>query len=146
MLGPDGLRSDPTTIGKLKTFQTEGAHRLCIGRRSSACPSTVRSPSPSVGRTSSGRAWSRRVLVKKRPVKYESDREDVVRPLSYVDDPLHLVDGMSRKEPRWLRDAEAAIDFDDPDLAAQFPAERLGRARQALRILAQESYSASSTK
>ncbi len=27
---------------------------------------------------------------------------------------------MSRKEPGWLRDAQAAIDFEDPVLSAQF--------------------------
>jgi hypothetical protein len=80
-----------------------------------------------------------RVVVKKRERKYASDREDLVRLLTYVDDARTLGAAMSRKEPRWLRDAEAAIGFDDPVLAAQFTRGRLEHARQALGLLAQES-------
>ena len=87
-----------------------------------------------------------RVVVKKRQGKYESDRQDMVRLLSYVEDPRPLAADLGRKEPGWLRDAEAAIDFEDPILSEQFSRPRLDRARQALRLLAQESYSASSTK
>jgi hypothetical protein len=107
LLGPDGLRSDPKTIGGLTTFQAAGG-------------------SQALRRT---------------------EGEDLVRLLSYVEDPRVLAAGMSRKEPGWLRDAQAAIDFEDPTLSAQFRGESLDRARQALRILAQEpSYSESSTK
>jgi hypothetical protein len=88
-----------------------------------------------------------RVVVKKREGKYESDRQDLIRLLTYVENPRVLVTGMSRREPRWLRDAEAAVDFDDRALSTQFRGDSLDRARQALRILAQESsYSESSTK
>jgi hypothetical protein len=76
-----------------------------------------------------------RVVVKKREGKYESDRQDLVRLLTYVEDPRGLAADMSRKEPGWLRDAQAAIDFEDPVLSAQFPGESLDRARQALRLL-----------
>jgi hypothetical protein len=87
-----------------------------------------------------------RVVVKKRE-KYESDRQDLIRLLSYVDDPRAFAGDMSRKEPGWLRDAQVAIDFGDPVLSAQFGEENLDRARQALGLLAQESsYSESSTK
>jgi hypothetical protein len=147
LLGPDGLRSDPKTVGKLKTFQTEGGSQA-LHRTEAVLVSLDGAGSVAVRRPNLLGAIliKARVVVKKRAMKYESDREDMIRLLSYIDDPRPLVADMSRKEPRWLHAAEAAIDFDDPGLTAQFSAESLDRARQALRLLAQESYSASSTK
>jgi hypothetical protein len=147
LLGPDGLRSDPKTVGKLKTFQTEGGsqalHRteVVLVSLDGEEPVAVRRPN-----LLGAILIKARVVAKKRERKFESDREDLVRLLAYVDDARALAAEMSRKEPRWLRDAEAAIDFDDTGLTAQFSAGDLARARQTLRLLSQESYSASSTK
>lgn len=147
LLGPDGLRGDPKTIGGLKTFQAAGDSQAL--RRTEVVlvsfdgeePVAVRRPS-----LLGAILIKARVLVKKREEKYESDRQDLVRLLTYVDDPRALRAEMTRSEPGWLRDAEAAIDFEVSSLSAQFDGERLDRARQALRLLAQESYSESSTK
>jgi hypothetical protein len=46
---------------------------------------------------------------------------------------------MKASERRWLRDADAAIGFDDAALSELFPEETLVRARQAFRLLAQTS-------
>jgi hypothetical protein len=148
LLGPDGLRGDPKTISGLKTFQAAGGSQAL--RRTEVVlvsldggePVPVRRPN-----LLGAILIKARVLVKKRERKYESDREDLVRLLTYIDDARTLAVGMSRKEPRWLRDAQAAIDFEDPVLSAQFRGGSLDRARQALGLLAQESsYSESSTK
>jgi hypothetical protein len=148
LLGPDGLRGDPKTISGLKTFQAAGGSQAL--RRTEAVLVSLDGGEPVAVRRPNllgAILIKARVLVKKRERKYESDREDLVRLLTYVDDARTLAAAMSRKEPRWLRDAQAAIDFEDPALSAQFRGESLDRARQALRILAQESsYSESSTK
>jgi hypothetical protein len=148
LLGPDGLRSDPRTIGKLKTFQAAGGSQAL--RRTEVVLVSLDGDEPIAVRRPSllgAILIKARVVAKRREPKFESDREDLVRLLTYVDDPDALTGDMARKEPRWLLEAEAAIDFDDPILSAQFPASRLVRARQALRLLAQESsYSDSSTK
>jgi hypothetical protein len=148
ILGPDGLRGDPKTISGLKTFQAAGGsqalHRteVVLAAFEGKEPVPVRRPN-----LLGAILIKARVTVKKREQKYESDRQDLLRLLTYVDDARALTAEMSRKEPRWLRSAEAAIDFDDPTLGSLFEPERLIRARQALRLLAQESsYSESSTK
>jgi hypothetical protein len=147
LLGPDGLRSDPKTVGNLKTFQTEGGSQAL--RRTEVVLVSLDGEEPVAVRRPNllgAILIKARVVAKKRERKFESDREDLVRLLAYVDDARELVGEMSRKEPRWLRDAEAAIDFDDPGLTAQFTVDALAGARQTLRLLSQESYSASSTK
>jgi hypothetical protein len=147
LLGPDGLRGDPKTIGGLKTFQAAGGSQAL--RRTEVVLVSFEGEEPVAVRRPNllgAILIKARVVVKKREEKYESDRQDLVRLLAYVGDPRVLRAEMSRNEYGWLRDAEAAIDFDDPSLSAQFLGESLGRARQALRLLAQESYSESSTK
>jgi hypothetical protein len=148
LLGPDGLRSDPKTIGGLSTFQAAGGSQAL--RRTEIVLVSFEGEEPVAVRRPNllgAILIKARVVVKKREGKYESDRQDLVRLLTYVEDPRALAADMSRKEPGWLRDAQAVVDFEDPVLAAQFLGQRLDRARQALRLLAQESsYSESSTK
>jgi hypothetical protein len=147
LLGPDGLPGDPKTIGGLKTFQAAGGSQAL--RRTEVVLVSFEGEEPIAVRRPNllgAILIKARVVVKKRE-KYESDRQDLIRLLSYVDDPRAFAGDMSRKEPGWLRDAQAAIDFGDPVLSAQFGEENLDRARQALGLLAQESsYSESSTK
>jgi hypothetical protein len=148
LLGPDGLRGDPKTIGGLKTFQAAGGSQAL--RRTEVVLVSFEGEEPVAVRRPSllgAILIKARVVVKKRKEKHESDRQDLVRLLTYVDDPRVLRAEMTRNEPAWLRDAEAAIDFEVSALSAQFGEEGLDRARQALRLLAQESsYSESSTK
>jgi hypothetical protein len=148
LLGPDGLRSDPKTIRGLTTFQASGGSQAL--RRTEVVLVSFEGEEPVAVRRPNllgAILIKARVVVKMREGKYESDRQDLVRLLTYVEDPRVLAADMSRKEPGWLRDAQAAIDFEDPVLSAQFSGESLDRARQALRLLAQESsYSESSTK
>jgi hypothetical protein len=136
LLGPDGLRTDPKTIGGLTTFQVAGGSQAL--RRTEVVLVSLEGEEPIAVRRPNllgAILIKARVAVKKREGKYESDRQDLVRLLTYVEDPRGLAADMSRNEPGWLRDAEAAIDFEDPVLSAQFPGESLDRARQALRLL-----------
>jgi hypothetical protein len=148
LLGPDGLRGDPKTVGGLSTFQAAGGSQAL--RRTEVVLVSFEGEEPVPVRRPNllgAILIKARVVVKKRQGKYESDRQDLVRLLTYVEDPRALVGDMSRKEPGWLRDAQAAIDFEDPALSAQFSGGSLDRVRQALGLLAQESsYSESSTK
>lgn len=148
LLGPDGLRSDPKTIGGLSTFQVAGGSQAL--RRTEVVLVSFEGEEPIAVRRPNllgAILIKARVAVKKREGKYESDRQDLVRLLTYVENPRVLVADMSRKEPGWLRDAQAAIDFEDPVLSGQFREGSLDRARQALGLLARESsYSESSTK
>lgn len=147
LLGPDGLRADPKTIGNLRTFQAEGGSQAL--RRTEVVLVSFEGEEPVAVRRPSllgAILIKARVVAKKREGKYESDRQDLIRLLGYVDDPRAVRAEMSRNEPGWLVDAGAAIDFEDSALTAQLSPGQLGRARQTLRLLAQESYSASSTK
>jgi len=144
---PMGFAAIRRRFGKLKRFQTEGGSQAL--RRTEVVRVSLDGEEPVAVRRPNllgAILIKARVVAKKRRRKFESDREDFVRLLAYVEDARALAADMSRKEPRWLRDAGAAIDFDEPDLGAQFSTEALARARQTLRLLAQESYSASSTK
>lgn len=140
LLGPDGLRGDPKTVGNLKTFQAEGGSQAL--RRTEVVLVSFEGGEPVAVRRPNllgAILMKARVVVKKREAKYESDRQDLVRLLSYVDDPRALRTDMVRKEPGWLRDAEAAIDFEDPTLIALFSSGALQRARQTLGLLVHES-------
>jgi hypothetical protein len=78
-----------------------------------------------------------RVVAKRRKEKFASDREDLIRLLSYVADPRALAkdEELKSSEKRWLRDVEGLLGFSDADLGALFPAAALERAQQAFRLL-----------
>jgi len=78
-----------------------------------------------------------RVAAKRRKEKFASDREDLIRLLSYVEDPRGLASNgqLKASEKRWLLDVEVLLEFGDADIAALFPPAVLQRAQQALRLL-----------
>jgi hypothetical protein len=138
ILGPDGLRADPQTIGKLKTVQVSGGSQalsrteVVLIRIAGSPPVAMRRP------TLLGAILIKaRAVTKRRKGKFHSDRQDLIRLLSYVEDPRALAHGEQLKstERRWLRNTTKALDFDDPGLTAVFPANILERAQQAFRLL-----------
>ncbi|HEX9967661.1 MAG TPA: hypothetical protein VGB06_06925 [Solirubrobacterales bacterium] len=138
ILGPDGLRADPHTTAGLKTFGVSGGSQA-LARTEVVLVSLAGAPPVAVRRPSLLGAIliKARVVAKRRKEKFQSDRQDLIRLLSYVDDPRALAreDQLKSSERRWLRNVERALDFDDPALAAAFPSDTLGRARQAFRLL-----------
>lgn len=138
ILGPDGLSANPKTVGKLTTFQVPGGTQAL--RRTETVLVSLDGGSPRRMRRPSllgAILIKARVMAKKRQEKFDSDRQDLIRLLSYVEDPrgLALEDGLEKSEKRWLGKIERALDFEDSTLADLFPPEVLERARQALVLL-----------
>jgi len=114
VLGPDGLKADPPTLGKLTTLQIDGGrqalHRaetvlVVLGERP---PAPIRRPD-----LLGAILLKARVVAVKRPDKFDSDREDLIRLLTYVDDPRELAEtgGLTRNERGWLRRVDPLLDF-----------------------------------
>jgi hypothetical protein len=137
ILGPDGLKSAPPTIGNLTTFQAEGGTQA-LARAEVVLVSLGDRPPSKIGRPSLlGAILIKARVVAKRRDKFDSDRQDLIRLLSYVDDPRELAaeGGLRSTEKRWLTNVEAPLAFEDPGLTRLFSAEVLDRARQALALL-----------
>jgi hypothetical protein len=138
ILGPDGLRTDPETVGGLRTFQVSGGSQalkrteVVLVRLESSPPVAVRRPS-----LLGAILIKSRVVGKRRKEKFHSDRQDLIRLLSYVEDPRALAKdgGLKSSERKWLRNVERALSFDDPDLAGVFSPPTIERSRQAFRLL-----------
>jgi len=138
ILGPDGLKSDPKTLGALTTFQVAGGTQalrrteVVLVSLGGASPVAVRRPS-----LMGAILIKARVVAERRREKFDSDRQDSIRLLSYVDDPrgLALDEQLKTTEKKWLRKIERALNFEDVTLAAVFPPTALERAEQAFRLL-----------
>lgn len=139
ILGPDGLRADPKTVGGLRTFQVSGGSQalrrteVVLVQLAEAQPVAVRRPS-----LLGAILIKARVVARRRKDKFHSDRQDLIRLLSYVEDPraLALEEQLKSSERKWLRNVDAALNFGDPALAAVFLGNSLERAQQAYRLLA----------
>lgn len=138
ILGPDGLKSDPKTLGKLTTFQAAGGTQA-LRRTEVVFVSLGGLPSVAVRRPSLLGAIliKTRVVAKRRKDKFDSDRQDLIRLLSYIEDPRALAreEHLKATEKKWLRKVERLLNFDDAALAALFPPVVLERAEQAFRLL-----------
>lgn len=138
ILGPDGLRTDPKTTGGLRTFGVSGGSQALsrtepvLARVGDSPPVVLRRPS-----LLGAILIKARVVAKRRKEKFDSDRQDLIRLLTYVEDPRALAEEEQLKasERKWLRNVSAALNFNDPSLPALFPEGRLERAEQAFRLL-----------
>ncbi|HEV2858240.1 MAG TPA: hypothetical protein VGW80_07550 [Solirubrobacterales bacterium] len=138
ILGPDGLKSDPKTLGKLTTFQASGGTQA-LQRTEVVLVSLRYSPPIAVRRPSLLGAIliKARVVAKQRKEKFDSDRQDLIRLLSYVEDPRALArdEDLKATERKWLRKVEGLLNFEDAALAALFPRGVIERAQQAFQLL-----------
>jgi hypothetical protein len=138
ILGPDGLKSDPRTLEGLTTLQVPGGTQA-LRRTEVVLVSLGDSPPVGVRRPNLLGAIlvKARAVSKRRKEKFDSDRQDLIRLLSYVEDPRGLAHGEQLKpsERKWLRSIEADLDFEDMILAALFPGVTLERARAAFQLL-----------
>jgi hypothetical protein len=69
--------------------------------------------------------------------RLDSDRQDLIRLLSFVHDARALADEerLRSTQKKWLQDIELLTAFDDAALTAVLPASEVERARQAYRLL-----------
>lgn len=76
-------------------------------------------------------------MAQERPEKFDSDQQDLIRLLSYVEDPRGLAaqEGLKDSEKKWLRKIEKGLETEDSTVAETLP-EVIERARQALSLLA----------
>jgi hypothetical protein len=137
ILGSEGARRDPKTLGKHTTFQvpggTQALSRTEVVRVSldGNAPVELRRPS-----------LLGAILIKARAVaeqrdKFDSDRQDLIRLLSFVDDPRALAKGerLRESERRWLRNIGPLVAFDDVTLIDIFPSGEASLAERAYRLL-----------
>lgn len=69
--------------------------------------------------------------------KLAEHREDLIRLLSFVDDPRALAEAgaLTGTEQKWLRVIEADLAFGDAALLELFSADQVERARQAFALM-----------
>lgn len=138
IVGPDGLKSEPKTLGGLTTFQASGGTQA-LRRSEVVLVSLDGSPPVPMRRPNLLGAIliKARVVAERRKEKFDSDRQDLIRLLSYVDDPRALArrEQLKPTEKKWLRKIERSLGFGDSTLAALFTPDVLERAEQALRLL-----------
>jgi hypothetical protein len=137
ILGPEGLSTDPRTLGAYETIQVDGGTQA-LRRTEKVLVSIAGGPEVTIRRPTLLGA----ILVKARAIKrvrkrVEDHREDLVRLLGFVHDPRELVrlERLSASERRWLRRVESDLSFADPALSHQFTKAQIERARQAFAIL-----------
>lgn len=138
ILGPDGLTSNPRTIDGLTTFQVPGGTQALsrtetvLASLDGAQPRPLRRPN-----LLGAILIKARVVAKERREKYDSDRQDLLRLLSYVEDPRELAaqEDLKSSEKKWLRKIEKKLDPKDPTVTQLAPADVLERALQALALL-----------
>lgn len=138
ILGPDGLKSDPETLDGLTTLQVSGGTQA-LRRTEVILVSLGDSPPVGVRRPNLLGAIlvKARAVSKRRKGKFDSDRQDLIRLLSYVEDPRGLAHNEQLKpsERKWLRSIEGDLNFENPAFAALFPAATLERAKAAFELL-----------
>ncbi len=138
VLGSEGLRSDPKTIGNYSTIQipggTQALKRTEVVMVSIDGGAPVAVPRPSLLGAILIKA---RAVAKERKDKFESDRQDLILLLGLVEDPrgLAATEGLKETEKKWLRAVDAKLDFSDVALRDAFSPEQLARARQAFALL-----------
>lgn len=137
VLGSEGVRRDPNTIGRLTTIQVSGGTQALA--RSETVAISLAGASPIELRRPS---LLGAILIKARAVAlrrdaFQADRQDLTRLLSLVEDPRGLAadEGIRKSERRWLKDVESALDFDGLRQTGLFSREQLIRGEQAFRLL-----------
>lgn len=136
VLGSDGVRRDPRTVGRHTTFQVPGGTQALA--RSEIVRVSLDGGEPIELRRPNllGAILIKARVVAKQRDKFESDRQDLIRLLSFVADPRALAEDLKPSEKKWLRRVTSMLAFDDPALDELFPRGEARIAEQAFRLLA----------
>jgi hypothetical protein len=137
VLGPEGLRDYPRTLGAFETIMVNGGRQAL--RRTEKVSVSIGGTEPVIVRRPT---LLGAILIKARAVagvreKLEEHREDLIRLLTFVHDPRALADEntLTKSERKWLRAIEADLAFNDTPLLELFSDAELQRARQAFALL-----------
>jgi hypothetical protein len=137
VLGPDGLRSHPRTLGSFETIMVDGGTQAL--KRTEAVLVSIGGAKPVVVRRPT---LLGAILIKARAVArvrrdLAAHREDLIRLLTFVEDPRAEAEAgaLTSAEQGWLRDIESDLAFDDTSLVELFSAVEIERARQAFALL-----------
>lgn len=134
ILGPDGLKTPPRTIGKLETIEVAGGSQAL--NRTETVAISINGQSPTKIRRPTLLAAillkARALMVHRRP---EDQRQDLILLLGFVENPRSMAAKLRGSENKWLRDARAELHLDDPRLQDRFSEDHLRRARLALELL-----------
>jgi hypothetical protein len=135
ILGSEGVRDDPKTLGKHTTFQVPGGTQALA--RSEIVRVSLDGGEPVEIRRPSllGAILIKARVVKARRNKFESDRQDLIRLLGFVENPRALAGELKGNEKKWLREVRALLCFNDSALSALFSAAELSAAEQAYDLL-----------
>ena len=129
VLAPDGFRNPPM-LGGVKALGVPGGQQALS--RAEKVRVSVEGTTFVVRRPMLLGA----ILIKARSLMRHSapdaQREDLLRLLSYLDDPRATAADVRRSERKWLRDAEKRLAFDQP---AAVDGQTVRRASQAYRLL-----------
>jgi hypothetical protein len=137
LLGPDGLKTPPRSLGKHETIEVPGGSQALKRTEKVAIAIDGGSPSSIRRPTLLGA-----ILLKARALKVhertEDQRQDLILLLSFVEDPRSMANELRDSERRWLRDTRPDLRLDDPLLQDRFSEQQLRLARLALEILTPE--------
>lgn len=135
ILGPDGLKAPPRTLGRYETIEVPGGTQA-LERTETVAISIDGGPLTKVRRPTLLGA----ILLKARALKVhkrrEDQRQDLILLLTFVEDPSSMAENLRESARKWLRDSRAGLRFDDQLLRDRFSDEQLRLARLALEILA----------
>ena len=104
LLGPDGLKKRPRTVGKFETFEIPGGSQA-LNRTETVAISVEGGPSTPIRRPTLLGA----ILLKARSLmvhrRREDQRQDLILLLGFVEDPRATAAELSGNERRWLKNA-----------------------------------------
>jgi len=130
VLAPEGIKPPPNLAGNLIAVDVPGGSQALT--RAEVVTVTVGPQSFDINRPSLLGA----VLIKARSLPVhadpESQRQDLLRLLSLIQDPRTTATDLKKSERGWLRDVEARLDFEAPSL---LDADSQLRAELAYRLL-----------
>ena len=140
VLGPEGLRTHPRTLGSFETIMVDGGTQAL--RRTEGVAISIGGAEPVVVRRPT---LLGAILIKARAVasvreKLAEHREDLIRLLTFVHDPRAMAEAgaLTKAERRWLRTTESELAFDDAALLELFPVTQVERARLAFALLSRQ--------